>query len=113
MNLRTLKRLKQTRMGLLFADLWAGRRILAREARAAGPKGFAGPDPFADINRNMALAELLEPVVSIYKVARVKDNVVVLETESREEAQELIDKNARQKKAKLFLLSGEPFIYPA
>lgn len=49
----------------------------------------------------------------IWKVARVKDNVVVLEAHTAEAAQEAIDKAARQKKAKLYLLDSEPFCYEA
>ena len=91
MNLRMHKRLKQTQIGLLFKDLWAGRHLLGCEARPA--------------------VVVPQPKVSIYKVLRVKDNVVMLETESRDAAHELIEKHARQKKAKLFLADGEPFQY--
>jgi hypothetical protein len=55
--------------------------------------------------------EPVAEVEKVWKVARMKDNVVVLEAKSAEEAQELIDKHARQKKAKLFLLDAEPFLY--
>jgi hypothetical protein len=49
---------------------------------------------------------------TVWKVARVKDNVVVLEASTLREAREAIDKAARQKKAKLYLLSDEPYQYP-
>ncbi len=49
---------------------------------------------------------------NIWRVARVKDNVVVLEAKSQIEAIEAIEKAARQKKAKLVLLAGEPYVNP-
>ena len=49
----------------------------------------------------------------VYKVARVKDNVVVFESQVLAEAQEAIEKAARQKKAKLYLLDDEPYVFPA
>lgn len=62
------------------------------------------------------LSELMpEPeqpqVEKIWKVARVKDNVVVLEAKSLGEANEAIVKAARQKKAKLYLLDDEPYVF--
>lgn len=45
------------------------------------------------------------PVKTIYKVARAKDGVVVLETEDLAAANEAIEKAVRQKKAKLELVS--------
>lgn len=80
---------------------------------------FAGPDESLvelmakhdEMQKNIETkAEVIEQV---WKVARVKDNVVVLEAKSAEEAKEAIDKAARQKRAKLFLLDGEPFLYTA
>lgn len=41
---------------------------------------------------------------TMYRVARVKDNEVVLETMHLEVANELIEKHVRQKKAKLYLV---------
>jgi hypothetical protein len=71
-------------------------------ARMEPPGGWS-PNPIIQFKKT--------EVVKLYKVARVKDSVVVLETESHDEAREAIDKAARQKKAKLFLLDGEPFEY--
>jgi hypothetical protein len=50
-------------------------------------------------------------IEKIWKVARVKDDVVVLEAKSLEEAKEAIQKAARQKKAKLHLLDDEPYVF--
>lgn len=52
------------------------------------------------------------PQEVVYRVARAKDDVVVLETTDRDEAAKAILKAARQKKAKLHLLADkgvEPF----
>ena len=49
---------------------------------------------------------------TVWKVARVKDNVVVAECLTMRDAQEMIERAARQKKAKLYLLSDEPYQYP-
>jgi len=62
------------------------------------------------------LSPLLDPVpapadVKIFKVVRAKDNVVVLETESLVEAEEAVMKAARQKKAKLMILSDESYVF--
>jgi hypothetical protein len=51
-------------------------------------------------------------VTDVYVVSRVKDGEVVLETESRSEALALIEKHARQKKAKLVAhVNGEPVLF--
>ncbi len=58
----------------------------------------------------IALADSIgQPEVAIekvYKVARVKDNEVVLETTHEQAALDLIEKHVKQKKAKLFILEA-------
>jgi hypothetical protein len=58
------------------------------------------------VQANMGLTQ------KVWKVARVKDDVVVLEAKTMREAQEAIEKAAKQKKAKLYLLDEEPYVYP-
>lgn len=58
----------------------------------------------AELDKLLGIAET--PTAATYKVARVKDDVVVLETESEAEAQEAIAKAAKQKKAKLHLVNA-------
>ena len=95
MNLRTLKRMKQTQMGLLFADLFAGRRIVAREAAKK-------------LAHNMALAELVEGLPDIapeFRCVKVKGGEVVDTFQTRSEALALVLKHAKQRKAKLQVLN--------
>ena len=55
----------------------------------------------------------LPKVEKVYKVARVKDDVVVAEFPTLEQATAEIEKAARQKKAKLVLLDNEPYVFEA
>ncbi len=73
----------------------------AEDHDVAGPLGCAEDGysyvPFHD--------EADEPVT--YTVARVKDDVVVLTTDDKAEAEEAVAKAVRQKRAKLYILETE------
>ena len=107
MKLRTLKRIKQTQMAINFfwgkpigqhltADFFAGSAVHRPEEEPPASLIWQQDE------RNLQAQ-------SAYCVARVKDNEVVLETDDAAEAKEAIDKAARQKKAKLYLMRGNPF----
>jgi hypothetical protein len=69
------------------------------------------------LRRHVACKPFIIPVFEaepepIYVVSRVKDGEVVLETESYAEALALVEKHARQKKAKLVVhLNGEEVVF--
>lgn len=103
-----IRQLKQTKMAAMFASgrlvpsaLGIGNYLPVRDEVLFAMDHISSMLSM-DL-RNITQAVAGGPVVAhdVYVVSRVKDGEVVLETEDRSEALALINKHAKQKKAKL------------
>lgn len=92
MKVRQLRKVHQISMlGYVRFPAGAPGTLLRQFQEQIEPERFAKPQ------------EVLPPVASLFKVVRAKDGVEVAVLDSLEEANALIEKHVRQKKAKLVL----------
>ena len=109
MNLRSMKRNVYARM---WCDLFYGQPIGQFLGTFRSVTTVPLPNVVVIDNLQAAFQQGIAEQAAKFMVTRIKDNVMVAEFDTREEALELVLKHARQKKAKLHVFhNGELVLF--